>query len=72
MAPPPRSPTTSSPVSPNALAPAAVEGVAAPAAAVAPAPPIGSSTARGRMIRWVAIAAILIVLGILYSRGVRF
>lgn len=54
------------------LAPAAVEGVAAPAAAVVPAPPIGSSTARGRMIRWVAIAAILIVLGILYSRGVRF
>jgi hypothetical protein len=54
------------------LAPAAVESVSASAAAVVPAPPIGSSTARGRMIRWVAIAAILIVLGILYSRGVRF
>lgn len=53
------------------LAPAAVENAEAPSV-VAPTAPVVTSTARGRMIRWVAIAAILIVLGILYSRGVRF
>jgi hypothetical protein len=50
------------------LAPAAVEPAIAAEEVLAPA----DEASRGRIIRWVAIIAILIVLGILYTRGVRF
>jgi carbon monoxide dehydrogenase subunit G len=51
--------------------PAAVEATAAAPAGV-PRPPAAPNGARGRIIRYVAIIAILIVLAVLYSRGVRF
>jgi uncharacterized protein len=50
------------------LAPAAVEPTIAAEEALAPA----DEASRGRIIRWVAIIAILVVLVILYTRGVRF
>jgi carbon monoxide dehydrogenase subunit G len=55
------------------LAPTAVEVPAADAApSLAPAAPGLTRGTRGRIIRYAAIIAILIVLAILYSRGVRF
>ncbi len=59
------------------LAPAAVEPAIEAevnaGAAARPAPPaVAQDSVRGRLIRYAAIIAILIVLGILYSRGVKF
>jgi carbon monoxide dehydrogenase subunit G len=54
------------------LAPAAVEATGVTTASAVPVAPAVAGTARGRLIRYAAIIAILIVLGILYTRGVKF
>jgi carbon monoxide dehydrogenase subunit G len=54
------------------LAPAGVETSDATPVTTVTAPATRPGMPRGRIIRYVAIAVILIVIGILYSRGVRF